>query len=480
MYCMKKNIAGFHMIPQAKSFVATLWDGSRGWLRLLAGLFALVLTACNRTSPASDTDAAPLSAPDKGVVEVKVRKTTGGFQLLRNGKPYYLRGGAGLQQLAQLREAGGNTLRLWSTAYAAPLLDEAQRQGLTVMLGLWLEPESKLFSYYDPAAVAAQQRRLRKQILLFRNHPALLLWNVGNELELSSPGPRLFEAINDVARMIHELDPHHPVTTSMSTFELYSSELQRSAPAVDILSINIYGRLKRLPSLLKKSGWRGPYIVSEYGGRGFWESDSTSWRAPIEQTSAGKAEFTRSRYQVMRSDSAHCLGSYVFFWGNKFEYTPTWFSLFEPTGEKTETVDDLHLLWRKRYPANRAPHLTEVLLAGRSFLGNVFLRPGRQYPAAVTVTDPEGDSLAIRWEMLPEMRFGAGIKEIATPLEPVPGAVVRAWGRQAVICTPTQPGAYRLYVRAFDGHGSVGTANIPLLVRVAPVARAYSAATISD
>ena len=119
-------------------------------------------------------------------------------------------------------------------------------------------------------------------------------------------------------------------------------------------------------------------------------------------------------------------------------------------------------------------------LAGRSFLGNVFLRPGRQYPAAVTVTDPEGDSLAVRWEMLPEMRFGADGKEVVTPLEPVPGAVVRAWGRQAVIRTPTQPGAYRLYVRAFDGHGSVGTANIPLLVRAAPVAGAYSAATTSD
>ena len=477
---MKKITAIFQIILPARSVVATPWHGPRGGLRLLAGLLALVLTACNRTAPASDANAASLPALGKGVVEVKVRKTAGGFQLLRDGQPYYLRGGAGLQQLAQLREAGGNSLRLWSTAYAAPLLDEAQRQGLTVMLGLWLEPESPSFSYYDPAAVQAQQRRLREQILLFRNHPALLMWNVGNELELSSPGPRLFEAINDVARMIHELDPHHPVTTSMATFELHSSELQRSAPAVDILSINIYGRLKRLPALLKQSGWQGPYIVSEYGGRGYWESDSTNWRASIEQTSAGKAEFTRSRYQIMRSDSTHCLGSYVFFWGNKFEYTPTWFSLFEPTGEKTETVDDLHLLWRKQYPANRAPHLTEVLLAGRPFLGTVFLRPGRQYPAAVTVTDPEGDSLAVRWEMLPEMRFGADGKEVVTPLEPVPGAVVRAWGRQAVIRTPTQPGAYRLYVRAFDGHGSVGTANIPLLVRAAPVAGAYSAATTSD
>ena len=82
----------------------------------------------------------------------------------------------------------------------------------------------------------------------------------------------------------------------------------------------------------------------------------------------------------------------------------------------------------------------------------------------MSVTDPEGDSLTVRWEMLPEMRPGADTKEQATPLEPIAGSVVQAQGKQATIRMPDKPGAYRLYVRVFDGHGSVGTANIPILV----------------
>lgn len=215
------------------------------------------------------------AAPPPGVVPVQVHRTAQGFELLRGGQPYFLRGGAGLQQFAQLRAAGGNTVRLWSTNYAGPLLHEAHRQGLTVMLGVWLEGETKSFSYYDPAMVAAQRERVRQQVLRFRHHPALLMWNVGNEVEFTTSSPRFFAAINDLARLIHELDPYHPVTISLGSI-FRAGQVQQQAPAIDIVSVNIYGSLAKLPLLMKKSGWTGPYIVTEYGGRGYWEADSTA------------------------------------------------------------------------------------------------------------------------------------------------------------------------------------------------------------
>ncbi|MFC7666906.1 glycoside hydrolase family 2 TIM barrel-domain containing protein [Hymenobacter humi] len=275
----------------------------------------LVLSSCGEAQPArSQPVSQSQSKTGHAIIPVKVQKTPHGFQLLRGGKPYYLRGGGGLQEYDQLREAGGNTVRLWSADYAEPLLDEAHRQGLTVMLGLWLEPEDEHFSYYDPAMVAAQLRRVREQVLRYRHHPALLMWNVGNELEITARGPRFFTAINAIARMIHELDPYHPVTISMAIgFTEHARLLQSVAPAVDILSINVYGQLNKLPSLLKKSGWRGPYIVTEFGARGFWESDSTSWKAPMEQTSAEKAQFMSTLYRaIIEPDSTRCLGSYAF------------------------------------------------------------------------------------------------------------------------------------------------------------------------
>jgi hypothetical protein len=427
---------------------------------ILLMVWVAMLVACEHATP---TNSSNTGTVPRGVVPVTVQKTDEGFRLLRGGQPYYLRGGAGLQQFARLRAAGGNTVRLWSADYATPLLDEAQRQGLTVMMGLWLEPEGQYFSYYDPAMVRKQRERLRQQVLRYRHHPALLMWNVGNEVELSATGPRLFVAVNEIARMIHELDPFHPVTISISDYERRAAQLRQYAPEIDILSLNVYGKLLKLPAELPKAGWPGPYIITEYGGRGYWEIDSTYWHAAREQPSAVKAEFMSQRYRrSIQADSVHCLGSYVFFWGYKYEYTPTWFSLFEPTGEKTEMVDELQLLWRKRYPANRAPHVTALELARQSV--SIVLRPRQQYPARVFATDPEGDSLTVRWEVLPELRPEASVKERTTPAEPIPGMVEQATGLTAVVRMPQKPGAYRLYARVFDGHGSVGTANLPILV----------------
>jgi hypothetical protein len=415
----------------------------------------------------------------KGVTVVSIRKAANGYQLLRGGQPYLIKGGAGVQQFAQLRAAGGNSVRLWTTDYAGPLLDEAQHQGLTVMMGLWLQHEDSQFSYYDPGNVKDQLEQLRQQVLRYRYHPSLLMWNIGNEIELYASGPRLYEAINDIAHMVHELDPNHPVTISMGDFVDNAAQLQREAPEVDILSINIYGALRTLPTLLKKSGWQGPYIVTEYGGEGYWEADSTKWNVPIEQTSAQKAQFVKDRYPIMQADSAHFMGSYAFYWGSKFESTSTWFSLFEPTGEKTELVDELHLLWRHHYPDNRAPHLTEMRLAGQTAHANIRLRAGQQYTALVEVTDPEGDSLTTRWDVFPEVGFAKvpTDKERTTSVDALPECVIQVRGKQAIIRMPTRPGPYRVCVRVFDGHGSVATANVPVLVQRKSRSAAYTATT---
>ena len=39
------------------------------------------------------------------------------------------------------------------------------------------------------------------------------------------------------------------------------------------------------------------------------------------------------------------VGNYVFLWGQKQERTPTWYGLFTPEGEATESVDVMTYLW---------------------------------------------------------------------------------------------------------------------------------------
>ena len=45
--------------------------------------------------------------------KVEVKTTETGFQLLKDGKPYYIKGGGGTVELEKLKSYGGNSIRTW-------------------------------------------------------------------------------------------------------------------------------------------------------------------------------------------------------------------------------------------------------------------------------------------------------------------------------------------------------------------------------
>lgn len=435
----------------------------------------LVLAGCLLYECQSRPDAAS-SPPPAGVVPVYLRQTSRGYHLERGGKPFFVKGGAGLQRYEQLKAAGANSVRLWSTDYADDRLNEAQRQGLTVMLGLWLVHESRQFDYYDKNQVERQHELLRRQVLRYRNHPALLAWNVGNEVNYESANPQLYRALNEVARMVHELDPYHPVTTTVTSTLENLDRVRRLCPDIDFISVNSFGNLAGLQSRLLAKGWTGPHIVTEFGARGYWESPKTSWHAAKEQTSTEKATFTRQRYQqAIVGNSTTCLGSYVFFWGSKFEYTHSWFSLFAPDGEKTATVDVMRELWSGTKPQNQAPGITRVYMAGSAPETDLQLTPGGSYTVHVEATDPENDSLRFVWQVAPDLVLVDNPEKsdlsarLATPPVPLSNSLQSA-GAQASLRAPLQRGPYRIAVSVFDGKGSVATATLPFYVGLPPTA----------
>lgn len=424
----------------------------------IAALVAVLLTV-NTRRPA-DNPAADIPA---GVTPVRIVRTSTGFQLQRGGQPYFIKGGGGLQYYDRLRAAGANSVRLWSTDYADDRLDEAQRHQLTVLLGVWMEHESKQFDYYDKGQVERQKEAIRRQVLHYRHHPALLAWAVGNELHLNSANPQMYQAINDIARMIHELDPYHPVTTTVLSTLDHLERIKRLCPDLDFLSINSFGELPTLAKRLQERNWTGPYVITEFGARGFWEYPPKKWGTVGEQNSTEKARFTKERYvQAILGNPDLCMGSYVFYWGNKFEYTTTWFSLFAPTGEKTATVDVMQELWSNRKPANLAPEIGPLRFAEALLSQDASLLPDTEYPAHITAHDPENDSLRFVWTLAPDMTLA---NNTDTPYEPLEGRIRQPNAATAVVRTPAKAGAYRLSVSVFDGKGSVATANIPFYIR---------------
>ena len=137
----------------------------------------------------------------------------GSHILLNDGQPFYIKG-AGLEfaDLETFAAAGGNTFRTWRVDNGAcdvvELLDEAQRLGLSVCMGLDLARERHGFNYSESDAVSAQTDAMMQDVERLKNHPALFIWGLGNELNLHSNNPRVWNAVEQLAQKIKTADPY--------------------------------------------------------------------------------------------------------------------------------------------------------------------------------------------------------------------------------------------------------------------------------
>jgi len=410
-------------------------------------------------------------AGQAGPSKVRVVQQDGGWRLLVDGQPYQVRG-AGLSggDLEQLAARGANSFRTWSTgtdeAQVRAMLDHAQRNGLTVAMGLAVGKERHGFDYDDPAAVAEQLQRLRQEVRLYRDHPAVLMWLVGNELNLESRNPKVWDAVGQIADMIHEEDPNHPVMTPLAGFDrALIDRIKARAPSLDLIGVQLYGDLESLPAKLREADWTGPYIVTEWGPTGHWESPLTAWGAPLEDDASRKATLLQQRYRdIIAADTRQCLGSYVFLWGQKQERTPTWYGLFLPTGESTPGVDAMQRLWTGHWPDNRAPSIEAATIDGEGGAASVVLAPGGRHQAAALADDPDGDALQWHWYAREESTATSiGGDPEAVPAQVDLHAEISPEGHLR-FTAPERPGHYRLFVEVRDGEGHAAYANLPFRV----------------
>ena len=430
-----------------------------------AGKILLVFLSLHLLLPAF---VGKILAQQQTITKVEVRKLDGRYQLLRNHQPYFIKGAGGARYMDRIAEYGGNSIRTWSTQKGDEVLNNAGKFGLTVTMGLNVARERHGFDYNDTVAVQRQLEVLRQEVRKYKNHPALLIWGIGNELNLHYTNPKVWDAVNDIAEMIHEEDPNHPVTTMLAGINKKEIDyLKARCPALDLLSVQVYGGLASVPSQLRSAGWEGPYMVTEWGPTGHWEGLQTSWKAPIEETSSEKAAVYKSRYQYsMERDKEKCLGSYVFLWGQKQERTPTWYGLFTDKGEESEVVDVMQFLWSGKWPLNQAPHLYSFQLNGQKATDDVVLKAGQKYEALAIVFDPNNDKLTYRWELLDEAtKVGEGGDHEDKPNSWTNRIGIASGGR-AALTAPEKAGAYRLFVYVSDGRNKVATANIPFQVSV--------------
>jgi hypothetical protein len=406
---------------------------------------------------------APAAEPHRPSV-VRLDKTDAGFQLIRNGTPYFIKGAGGDGERKALAAAGGNSIRTWGVDNLGPLLDEADRLGLTVTVGIWLGHERHGFNYNNADQVAEQYERARQAIVRYKAHPAVLMWALGNEMEGYGNGDNaaIWSAVNNLAGLAKKLDPNHPTMTVLA--EIGGDKVKnvhRLCPDIDVVGINSYGGVASLPERYRKAGGVKPYVVTEFGPPGVWETKKTDWGAVPELTSTEKAGYYRSAYQQgILGAKGLCLGGYAFAWGHKQEATATWFGLFLPDGSRFGGVDALTEAWSGKPPANRCPVIDNLKLAGPDQV-----EPGATVRATLTASDPDGDPLKVRWVLSREAdAYGeGGDAETAPPT--YPEAILKADARQAEVRLPKDGGGYRLFAYVHDDHGGAAVANVPLRVK---------------
>ncbi|MGB5491490.1 MAG: glycoside hydrolase family 2 TIM barrel-domain containing protein, partial [Woeseiaceae bacterium] len=421
-------------------------DSARVVVSLLAGLVAF-----------------PMIASGEAVV-VELKQTQQGWQLLRGGQPYLIKGAGGNASLEQLAAAGGNSVRTWDSADIDALLDEAHALGISVTVGIWLGHERHGFDYDDKLQVRAQLERARKTVLRYKDHPAVLLWGIGNEMEGFEDGdnPAIWKAVNDVAAMVKDLDPHHP-TMSVTAF-VHGERIEylhKRSPAIDIHGVNAYGGAVVVPEQLRAGGATKPFVLTEFGPVGPWEMPKTEWGAPIEQTSAEKAAFYRQSYeQAIEGAPGLALGSYAFLWGDKMEGTATWFGMFLEDGSRTGAVDVMTELWSGSKPSDLAPTAEPLVIVGEPKVD-----PGMEIRVRSVIADPEGSEIRARWVLQPESDDYATGGDFRPNLPEIDGALLEGDVNGAKVRMPDEPGAYRLFLYAYDEAGNAATANVPLLVK---------------
>ena len=308
----------------------------------------------------------------------------GGGNLLVNGAPFRINGVAGTftpENLTLLRNWGGNTIRTYLQQGLGDVLDLAAAHGLFVIVGL----NATLTKDMEKEA-----QRLIACVDRHKAHSAVLLWNIGNEIEHGHTKDSEFMAtlapkLNSLAETIKSRDTNHPVINTFIDFGSKadgSSSMTPSAfpllaalqqgTSLDAIGINSYTAVPSLAARYATWNLRIPFLVTELGwcpanlGRKVpWIKDSEpdSKIITYEKSSTEKATHIARALASLHAPQSRCLGTVAFRWGSPAEIGATggtWHTIFMPVSMKGTSVSNEYIrAWTGKDPG-MAPHITSI------------------------------------------------------------------------------------------------------------------------
>lgn len=404
---------------------------------------------------------------------IRIRQKNGAYSLYVDGKKTYIKGIGGTNHVEIAALHSANAFRNWGGRPESIQRDAdlAIQNGMFLMQGIDLPKDANAYLNED----FKQRKREEVQRLgeLFGNNKGILLWGIGNEIQLNGAnGKDVWTFVDELACILHRVDKRHLTSTVISHDPHALDSIACYAPHLDLIGINSYGSIGQVREMVEKSDYKGPYIITEWGPTGWWECAKTEWGAPIEQTSEEKRQIYEQRYTDYIQNSPRCLGSFCFLWGQKEERTPTWFSMFVENGakvdglplngEKTPMVEAMQRVWSGEEPSQTAPVVEQLSIDGKVARQSVKVNLDTPFIAHIPCIDRECYKLTYVWELLREATKTA----TGGAYEPRPERIgdCRTTQVPEIELSLNETGNYRLYVYVLDNTGYASTANIPFRV----------------
>ena len=103
-------------------------------------------------------------------------------------------------------------------------------------------------------------------------------------------------------------------------------------------------------------------------------------------------------------------------------------------------------------------------LNGKPGHKSVRLKASKTYKAQLKVQDPDGDSLTYLWQVKQESNAGQVGGDFEAGITNLENLITGPMAAKTQLKAPEKPGAYRLFVYAYDGQGHAAHANIPFFV----------------
>jgi tetratricopeptide (TPR) repeat protein len=242
-----------------------------------------------------------------------------------------------------MKEMGVNTMRMYhqpSEPDKAILRDMYKNHGIMVIMGdfmgkytlgsgaAWADGTD----YDNPEHKKNMMESVRKMVMDHKDEPYVLLWLLGNEnnygvaSNADKKPESYFKFVDEVAKMIKEIDPNHPVAVCNGD-TLFLDIFAKNAPNVDIYAANVYRGDYGFGSFWEqvRDVAGKPAFITEYGAPAYVPHGTQ------EDSEEAQAQYHRGNWLDIQENTAEYedgIGNSI--GGVAFEWLDEWWKNYEP------------------------------------------------------------------------------------------------------------------------------------------------------